>query len=155
MLSFCISYWDLIKFPYFADSIERGGIGGEREGHFTNNLKTHHFKCVDNPWLKSNNWWNRLEERQHRNALEFYEFYLGQFQLSDTDPDQVIKVVLWVLNCGSPKSKRPNSLINVVRLSEFYREPSVLVFKLFQKQRTYTSNPLKNPNQRTIGSIHF
>jgi len=28
-------------------------------------------------------------------------------QLSDTDPDQVIKAVLGVLNCGSPKSKEP------------------------------------------------
>jgi hypothetical protein len=24
MLSFCISYWDFIKFPYFADTTERG-----------------------------------------------------------------------------------------------------------------------------------
>jgi hypothetical protein len=42
MLSFSISYWDLIKFPYFADTAERGvkaeGIGGEREGDFTDNF---------------------------------------------------------------------------------------------------------------------
>jgi hypothetical protein len=30
MLSFSISYLDLIKFHYFADTIERGGIAGER-----------------------------------------------------------------------------------------------------------------------------
>ncbi len=79
-MSFSISYWDLIQFPYFADSTEREGIGGEREGHFTNNLNTHHFKCADKSWLKSNNWWSRLEESQHRTTLEVYEFYLGRLQ---------------------------------------------------------------------------
>jgi hypothetical protein len=37
MLSFSISYPDLIKFPYFADTTEREGIGGETEGDFTDN----------------------------------------------------------------------------------------------------------------------
>jgi hypothetical protein len=44
MLSFGISYPDLIKFPYFADTTERGDrgakpeeIGGETEGHFMDN----------------------------------------------------------------------------------------------------------------------
>jgi hypothetical protein len=37
MLSFSISYWDLIKFPYFADTIERGE-GGEREDDFIDNF---------------------------------------------------------------------------------------------------------------------
>jgi hypothetical protein len=35
MLSFSISYPDLIEFPYFADLKE--GIGGETEGDFTDN----------------------------------------------------------------------------------------------------------------------
>jgi hypothetical protein len=45
MLSFSISYPDLIKFPYFADTTERGdnglkgeGIGAESEGDFTDNF---------------------------------------------------------------------------------------------------------------------
>jgi hypothetical protein len=33
MLSFSISYRDLIKFPYFADATQRGDRG-EREGDF-------------------------------------------------------------------------------------------------------------------------
>jgi hypothetical protein len=40
MLSFIISYWDIIKFPYFADTIERGDRGwkqAQREGDFPNN----------------------------------------------------------------------------------------------------------------------
>jgi len=37
MLSFNISYPDLIKFPYFADITERGDIGGEMEADFTDN----------------------------------------------------------------------------------------------------------------------
>jgi hypothetical protein len=44
MLNISISYWDLIKFPYFADTTERRDreveterIGGEREGDFTDN----------------------------------------------------------------------------------------------------------------------
>jgi hypothetical protein len=37
MLSFNISYWDLIKFPCFGISLKEG-IGGEREGDFTNNF---------------------------------------------------------------------------------------------------------------------
>jgi hypothetical protein len=38
MLSFSISYWDLIKLPYFADTTERQDRG-EREGDFMNNFK--------------------------------------------------------------------------------------------------------------------
>jgi hypothetical protein len=39
MLSFSVSYWDLIKFHYFfANTTERGGIGGEREGDFKDNF---------------------------------------------------------------------------------------------------------------------
>jgi len=44
MLSFSISNPDLIKFPYFVDTTERGDrgakgeeIGGEREGDFMDN----------------------------------------------------------------------------------------------------------------------
>jgi len=37
MVSFNISYWDLIKFPYFVDTTERG-VGGAREGEFTDNF---------------------------------------------------------------------------------------------------------------------
>jgi hypothetical protein len=45
MLSFSISYPNLIKFPYFADTIEKGDedrkqaeeIGGETEGDFIDN----------------------------------------------------------------------------------------------------------------------
>jgi hypothetical protein len=40
MLSFNISYWDLIKFPYFADTTEREDSGrrrGWRQDDFTNN----------------------------------------------------------------------------------------------------------------------
>jgi hypothetical protein len=36
MLSFRISYWDLIKFPYFADTTERVD-GGGKEGDFMDN----------------------------------------------------------------------------------------------------------------------
>ncbi len=32
MLSFIISYSDLIKFPYFADTFERGDKGGVKAG---------------------------------------------------------------------------------------------------------------------------
>jgi hypothetical protein len=41
MLSFDISYPDLIKFSYFADTTEREdrGGGGETEGEFTDNSK--------------------------------------------------------------------------------------------------------------------
>jgi hypothetical protein len=35
-----MSYSDLIKFPYFADTTEREGIGGEREGDITDNFVT-------------------------------------------------------------------------------------------------------------------
>jgi hypothetical protein len=38
LLSFSISYWDLIKFPYFADTTEWQDRD-EREGDFTDNLK--------------------------------------------------------------------------------------------------------------------
>jgi len=48
MLSFSISHWDLIKFPYFVDTNQRGDrgveakrIGGEREGDFTDNFNTY------------------------------------------------------------------------------------------------------------------
>jgi len=37
MLSFNISYWDLIKFPDFVDTLERG-IGGAKEGDFIDNF---------------------------------------------------------------------------------------------------------------------
>jgi len=37
MVSFNISYCDLIKFPYFVDTTERG-VGGAREGEFTDNI---------------------------------------------------------------------------------------------------------------------
>jgi hypothetical protein len=47
MLSFSISYPDLIKFPYFVDTTERGDrgakaeeIGGETEGDFMDNSST-------------------------------------------------------------------------------------------------------------------
>jgi hypothetical protein len=40
MLSSSISYWDLIKFPYFVDMYhwKKEGIGGEREGDFMDNF---------------------------------------------------------------------------------------------------------------------
>jgi hypothetical protein len=41
MLSYSISYWDLTKFPYFADTTERGD-----KGDFIDNstlYKTYHF----------------------------------------------------------------------------------------------------------------
>jgi hypothetical protein len=38
MLSFSISYWDLIKFPYFGDTTESGDKDGGREGDFTDNF---------------------------------------------------------------------------------------------------------------------
>jgi hypothetical protein len=48
MLSFSISYPDLIKFPYFVDTTGKGDrgtkaeeIGGETEGDFTNNSNIH------------------------------------------------------------------------------------------------------------------
>ncbi len=40
MLSFSISYWDLIKFPCFPDTTERGDRGwkqAQRQGDFTDN----------------------------------------------------------------------------------------------------------------------
>jgi hypothetical protein len=41
MLSFSISYWDLIKFPYFVDTTEIGDRGEsrpQREGDFMDNF---------------------------------------------------------------------------------------------------------------------
>jgi hypothetical protein len=49
MLSFNISYWDFIKFPYFADTIERGDRGwndrdrGEIEDDFRDNFNMNYF----------------------------------------------------------------------------------------------------------------
>jgi hypothetical protein len=50
MLSFSISYPDLIKFPYFADTTQRGDKGGgerggERGGDFMNNFDG--FRLLD------------------------------------------------------------------------------------------------------------
>jgi hypothetical protein len=45
MLSFNISYWDLIKFPYFVDTIKRAdGVWeqAQRQGDFTNNSNNDH-----------------------------------------------------------------------------------------------------------------
>jgi len=39
MLSFSISYWDLIKLPHFVDTTERRDKG-EREGDFMDNFIT-------------------------------------------------------------------------------------------------------------------
>jgi hypothetical protein len=50
MLSFNISYWGLIKFPYFADIIERGDIGwkqAQREGEERVILQITIIKCAE------------------------------------------------------------------------------------------------------------
>jgi hypothetical protein len=51
MLSFSISYSDLIKIPHFADTTERGNrgakaaeIGGETEGDFRDNSIASHSR---------------------------------------------------------------------------------------------------------------
>ncbi len=52
MLSFSISYWDLIKFPYFADTIERGDRGwkhAQRQGDFADNSNVN-LVLVENLW---------------------------------------------------------------------------------------------------------
>jgi hypothetical protein len=43
MLSFSISYWDLIKFPYFVDTTERGDPGERERVHFTDNFTVKNF----------------------------------------------------------------------------------------------------------------
>ncbi len=52
MLSFSISYWDLIKFPYFADTTERGDRGwkhAQRQGDFADNFNVD-LVLVENLW---------------------------------------------------------------------------------------------------------
>jgi hypothetical protein len=58
MLSFSISYWDLIKFAYFVDTTERGDRGwkqAQRQGDFTDNsnnyTKYNSEKSIDKIWV--------------------------------------------------------------------------------------------------------
>jgi hypothetical protein len=64
MLSFSISYWDLIKFAYFVDTTERGDRGwkqAQRQGDFTDN---------------SNNYTKYNSEKKHRQNLSRNLIYI-------------------------------------------------------------------------------
>ncbi len=47
MLSFCISYWDSIKVPYFADTIERGDRGWKEAQRGSHGDFQENSNCVD------------------------------------------------------------------------------------------------------------
>ncbi len=63
MLSFSISFWDVIKISYLAERPLKKGIQGETEADFTDNFNVKHwqnsgtrkyhieFSNFNNPWL--------------------------------------------------------------------------------------------------------
>jgi len=60
MLSFSTSYWDLIKFPYFAGATERGDRGwkqAQRQWDFTQGEFTNKFNMLNATILPLEPWY--------------------------------------------------------------------------------------------------